>query len=100
VIDLHFVCPQGRNHTRLGSDTYESGNWVVSDERANEAVGGRLYLHETKKGRSWHGGTIQSWRAFDDTRKVFTYKAEGEVRVLYLSGWGQEQATVRRASQP
>lgn len=96
MIDLHFICPQGRNHARLGHDVYESGNWTVSDERAEEAVGGRIYLHETKKGRSWHGGTIQGWRAFDPTRKVFTYKAEGEIRVVCSDGWGQEQATVRR----
>lgn len=99
MIDLHFICPQGRNHAKLGPYTYESGNWTVSDERADEAVGGRIYLHDTKKGRSWHGGTIQGWRAYDATRKVFTYKAEGDIRVLCPGGWGQEQATVRRADQ-
>ena len=96
MIDLHFICPQGRNDAKAGPDVYESGNWVVSNERADEAVGGWIYLHETKKGKSWHGGTIQGWRAFDGTRKVFTYKAEGELRVLCSNGWGQEQATIRR----
>ncbi|KNY20256.1 hypothetical protein [Methylobacterium sp. ARG-1] len=96
MIDLHFICPQGRYHTRLGPDVYESGNWTVSDQRADEAVGGRIYLHETKKGRSWHGGTIQSWRAFDTNRKVFTYRAHGDIRVVCSGGWGQEQATARR----
>ena len=100
MIDLHFICPQGRNHIRLGQDVYKSGNWTVSDERAAEAVGNRIYLHETKKGRSWHGGTIQGWRVFDGTRKIFTYKAEGDIRVLCADGWGQEQATVRRKDQP
>ncbi|MDP4026838.1 hypothetical protein Q8W71_30020 [Methylobacterium sp. NEAU 140] len=96
MIDLHFICPQGLNHRRVEESVYESGNWAVSDERADEAVGGRIYLHEKQRERSWHGGTILSWRPFDASRKVFTYRAEGQIRVLCPGGWGQEQATVRR----
>ncbi len=77
VIDLHFICPQGRNHAKLGPDTYESGNWTVSDERADEAVGGRIYLHDTKKGRSWHGGTIQGWACLRRYSEGFHLQGRG-----------------------
>lgn len=96
MLDLHFICPQGLNHRRIEETTYESGNWNVIDATADEAVGGRIYLHERQDAPSWHGGTIKSWRATGGERKVFTYVAEGEIRVRCLEGWGQEKAYVRR----
>ncbi len=100
AIDLHFVCKQGLNHRCVDRDTkvYESGNWIVADETANKAVGGRLYLHESRAADAWHGGTIVSWTpaANEPGRKVFRYRVEGPFRVRLREGWGQEKAIVTR----
>ena len=97
--DLHFVCRQGLNHKRLDPQTFESGNWKVSDDLAQSAVGGRIYLHEVQAEAAWHGGTIISWRPVpgDKGRTVFTYLVEGFFRVKCPGRWGQERAIVRRA---
>lgn len=100
TIDLHFVCKQGLNHRCVAKETkeYESGNWIVADDIADGAVGGRVYLHEAQAAEAWHGGTIISWsRAPDEpARKVFRYRVEGPFRVRLREGWGQEKAIVRR----
>lgn len=96
-MELHFICKQGKNHTRLGDEFYETGNWVVNEGTANEAVGGRVYLHEKQDEPAWHGGTIIEWRtsAEDPNRKIFRYRVDGPFRVRCREGWGREKAIVR-----
>lgn len=96
-LELHFVCPHGLNHRHLKEEArYESGNWVVGDQVANEAVGGRIFLHETQAERAWHGGRIVAWRpAQDPSRKIFTYVVDGPFRVVCRENWGQEKAVIR-----
>ena len=97
MIDLHFICPHGRNRRDLGDGRFESGFWAnIREDRANEAIGGRIYLHERQNERSWQGGTIEDWRSHDAGKKIFIYREDGDQHVLCLEGWGQEQATVRR----
>lgn len=96
-VDLHFICKQGENHFHLRNQIHETGNWVVSDEVADQAVGGRLYLHERQAASAWHGGTILRWhRSLNESRKIFTYKVDGEFRIACPGGWAQEKAIVRR----
>ena len=65
VVDLHFLCKQGERNKRIGPEPtrYETAYWPVTDEVANEAVGGRLYLHAARAEDAYYGGTIQSWAA-------------------------------------
>lgn len=97
-IDLHFVCPEGRNHKSLNGKEYESGNWVVSNRTAQESIGGRIYLHKSQRTEAWHGGTITKWREHKENprRKIFTYVLDEDHRVSCLEGWGQEKAIIRR----
>jgi hypothetical protein len=97
AVDLHYICKHGLNHKHLGDQVHESGEWTATAETAQEAVGGRIYLHERQKDRAWHGGTIISWRlAPDGERKIFTYKVDGDFRISCPGNWGQERAIIRR----
>ncbi len=97
AVDLHFICKHGENHRRLELQRYETGDWVVSDATADEAIGGRVYLHERQDEPAWHGGTILGWRAADEPeRKVFTYAVDGPFRIRCSGAWGREKAIVRR----
>ena len=97
AMDLHFICSRQQNHQRLEGTVFETGNSVVSNETADEAIGGRVYLHEKKKEELWHGGTIVEWRRTDDGhRKIFRYVVDGPFRLRCPGGWGQEKAIVRR----
>jgi len=56
--DLHFICRQYANWAKIGDNIFETGNWVVGEQVAKKAVGGRVYLHEKEDKAAWHGGTI------------------------------------------
>jgi len=70
----------------------------VTDVVADEAVGGRVYLHAARAEDAYYGGTIQGWRAdpADPKRKSFTYLVDGPFRIRCPEKWGQEKAIVRR----
>lgn len=96
-MELHFICKHGDRHSRIEGQTYETGNWYINDDTANEFIGGRIYLHEKQDEPAWHGGTIKSWRVSpeDSTRKVFTYEVDAPFRIKCKNGWGQEKAIIR-----
>ncbi len=94
--DLHFICKHGLNHEHLEGNAFETGEWVVSEQVADEAVGGRIYLHERQNDPAWHGGTITAWRTEEDDRKVFSYVVDGPFRVRCTENWGREKAIIRR----
>ena len=100
VVDLHLLCKQGLKNKRVGPEPtrYETGTWPVTDDVANEAVGGRLYLHAARAEDAYYGGTIQGWRAdpADPKRKLFTYLVDGPFRIRCPEKWGQEKAIGRR----
>lgn len=99
--DLHFICRHGLNQKRIGIQLYETGNWAVSREVAQESIGGRIYLHEHQETEAWHGGTIIDWRESDELRKnqsarlIFTYRVDKPFRIRCPGGWGREKAIVR-----
>jgi hypothetical protein len=97
-VDLHYVCRHQECWTRLDAAQFETGNWTCSDETADDAIGGRIYLHETRSAPAWHGGTITNWRPAQDLpdKVVFTYSVDGPFRVVLKKGWGQERAIIRR----
>jgi hypothetical protein len=95
--DLHCICKEGDSWRNLGADEFETGDWYVSDDTAQEAVGGRIFLHETQNSLAWHGGRITFWGYGEkDERKIFTYKLDGDFRVPCTGKWSQEMAIVRR----
>jgi hypothetical protein len=99
LLELHFVCKHDNNHRRFGNQNYESGSWRIADATADEAIGGRIYLHEMQDQAAWRGGTITGWcRCQDDPeRKIFQYHIDdGNFRIRCREGWGREKAILRR----
>ncbi|RWP14866.1 MAG: hypothetical protein EOR01_30620 [Mesorhizobium sp.] len=98
ALELHFVCPHGLNHVhKREEEQFESGNWVVSNNLADEALGGRIFLHETQSSPAWHGGKVVGWRdSAKEGRKVFTYVVDGPFRFVCRENWAQEKSVVRK----
>jgi hypothetical protein len=97
--DLHFICRHQHqlNWVKLGPTQFETGNWIVGERTAAEAVGGRIYLHERQSDAAWHGGTITAWRNSNEPgRIIFTYILDGPFRVKCPEGWAREAAIIRR----
>src|SRR6266481_55712 len=97
-IDLHFVCRHQECWVKLDATRFETGDWTCAEETANQAIGGRIYLHETRRAPARHGGTITNWRRAPDApdKLIFTYSVDGPFRVVCRDGWGQERAVIRR----
>ena len=101
-VDLHFICPHQDHWARLEKSSLkrEIGRLpskTIAEQTAEQALGGRIYLHERKRAPAWHGGTITRWRRADEPgRPIFTHVVDGPFRVTCADGWGQEKAIVRR----
>ena len=83
------------------SQSYESGNWVVSQSTAESLVGGRIYFHEAQAGPSYFGGVITGFRVLpnpdvDAERIVFAFTADRDgIGVLAgTDGWGNEKKII------
>ncbi len=59
---IHFICHDSQHVTKTQFPEFESGYWRVSETDAKRLVGGKLYLHETKREASYFGGDILSYR--------------------------------------
>ncbi len=94
---IHLVCKQGLNHKHdRQENTFESGNWVVSEHVANDLIGGRIYLHERQDEKAWHGGKIMGWRHSEEaSRKIFKYVVDGPFRIVCPGRWAQEKAVIK-----
>jgi hypothetical protein len=95
--DIHCICKTGESHEPQADGSFASGKWRLSDELAEELVGGCIYLHEKQKAVAWHGGTIKFWHYAEDSgRKVFYYVVDGDYQIVRPENWAQEMAIVRR----
>jgi hypothetical protein len=85
-----------------GSSSWESGNWDVSQEKAQSLVGRRIYFHEKQAEASYFGGTITAFAALPQDhpetpgRIVFTFCPDAKGRGFHAgpSGWRNEQKTI------
>jgi hypothetical protein len=92
------------NIKRLDRDThlYECGNWKVSQHKAAQLVGDRIYFCDKQASPSFFGGVIQGYRVLPDDhpdapgRIVFSFIADEEGRGFScgVEGWGNEQKTI------
>ncbi len=93
---VSLICRHGLNHKHITGNQYESGNWVVSDQVADELVRirGLITLHEHQNEKAWHGGRVLGWRASEtDGKKIFLYEVTPEFRdFVCRTNWGMEKA--------
>ncbi|HVZ45618.1 MAG TPA: hypothetical protein VHA82_17540 [Ramlibacter sp.] len=89
------------NVRRLADGTWESGFWVVAEEKARELIGGDLHLHSGQKEPSHFGGRILGYRVHRDAndaqidgRIVFRIEPTGAHKGVSATGlrWGNEKA--------
>ena len=103
-ISVHFIERMG--HVQCldkSKQLYESGWWAVSEQTAQELIGGRLHLHKAQDKPSFFGGTILSYRVETEGdwpgRVLFTFIADlaGKGVRTGKDGWGMERKIQRSA---
>jgi hypothetical protein len=104
AISVHFIERMG--HVRCldkAEQLYESGWWAMSEQSAQELVGGRLYLHKAQDKPSFFGGSIQSYRLETEGewpgRVLFSFIADQPGKGFRTSkdGWRMERKIDRSA---
>jgi hypothetical protein len=93
-----------RNFLRISLDVYrfESGDWVVSIEKAESLIGARIYFFDKQADESYYGGVIESYHLSPlnpekkQDRVVFTFLADEEGRGFKAGadGWKNDQKTI------
>lgn len=104
AISVHLIERMG--HVRCldkSIQLYESGWWAMTEQAAQELVGGRLYLHKAQDKPSFFGGAIQSYRIETNGewpgRILFTFVADqaGKHVRAGRDGWRMERKINRAA---
>jgi hypothetical protein len=83
-----------------GSSTFESGDWTISEERAQLLIGATVYFHESQTGPSYYGGKIIGFCVIPfgspNAGKIVIKFDRDEAAIGILTdreGWGNEQKT-------
>ncbi|CCV12533.1 hypothetical protein MESS4_430179 [Mesorhizobium sp. STM 4661] len=99
MTNLHVICQHKMNWIKLENGLFETGEWTVAGNTADELkhTRGRVFLHEKQKEKAWHGGVVLDWRPSpkDSKRKIFTYRVDGPFRSICPGNWSREVAIVR-----
>lgn len=96
---IHFVERNDSIRRRETDRTHwESGDWVITPQRAQTLVGGNVYFHRGQKERSHFGGAITGFRVIaaphpNAGRLIFEFTFDDACRDVPSpsSGWGNEQ---------
>jgi hypothetical protein len=96
---LHLLArtsDQGGKLQTIALGEFESGNWAVPAELADQATGAEIHLHERQADKSWIAGRIVGARPSETMpgRFVFRFKVDRSLQRTHRTGWGMEQARV------
>ena len=86
--------PQIRPVKEMGEGIFSSGDWSVSEARANSLIGGRIYFHRTQAKASFFGGTVIKVKSSAVAgRVIFIFEYDPQCRGVITppEGWSQEK---------
>ena len=70
---------------------WETGDWNITEKRAKQLIGSKIYVHKGQKKPSHKGGQVTSFRMTKTGRYVFTFVAhENCDNVIASANWGNE----------
>jgi hypothetical protein len=94
---IHFVCRNGDGVKKVQGEQnlWESGCWVISDERTENLIGSMIYLHDSQSKESYHGGDIVEVINMNN-RRILRYVASMSAKNVPApkNGWSQEKCYV------
>jgi hypothetical protein len=99
LLSLHLLARSGFQNGKLQKSALSdlaTGNWDVSAEFAEQAIGAEIHLHESQSSKSWKAGRITAVlpSATMDGRYVFHFKVDPRLERTQREAWGNEQARV------
>jgi hypothetical protein len=102
---LHLLAragDQGGKLQTIALGEFESGNWAIPAEVANQTIGAEIHLHERQADKSWMAGHIVGARPSDTMpgRFVLRFKVDRSLCRTHRTGWGMEQARVWSDESP
>jgi hypothetical protein len=90
----HLICRHFKGVKAVQMPEYESHAWDIPEDDARQLVGGVIYLHETKRKRSYFGGMVTGYRISDapSGRIIFLFNAMKEAKGIAWEGRDHERA--------
>ena len=82
-------------------EEWTTGFWKLSHKTAESLVGGKIYIHRTKAGKSTFGGNVTGYTVVPDgvckgkMAIQFTYDPACRDVSTGSSGWGHEKKVIR-----
>jgi hypothetical protein len=104
-MNIHLVCRNGAGLEKVKDavvpHTYRAGIWVISDARAKELIGGKVFLHDNQSSPAYHAGNIVDVYSNGDDRKYIVYVVDISLKGTPAprSGWSQEKCYVNVESK-
>ena len=90
TVNLALMC-KSHNYSKTGN-TFRVGNWVISQARRKELIGGTVALTESQSSPAYLGGTIIDFLPTVDGKCEVVFKedpgVEGNVDAVQHRGWG------------
>jgi len=94
TIDLALMC-KSHNYTQKGN-TFRVGNWVISQARRKELIGGTVALTESQSSPAYLGGKIIAFHPTTDGKCEVVFKEEkgmvGNDDSVNHRGWGVKRS--------
>jgi hypothetical protein len=83
------------------SNTWESGNWALSEDTIHSLVGGEIYFHKGQLEPSFFGGIITGYRFIQEPnpsagRVIIIFETDPKMKGIRTDreGWGNEKKIV------
>jgi len=91
--DLALMCKSHNYKTNAFNEEYRVGNWVISEAKRKELLGGTVVLTESQKQPAYLGGTIIGFIPTQNGKKCeVIFKVDnnltGNVDAVGHRGWG------------
>lgn len=98
MYDIHLIEKNAAYYRVEGtSDEWITGSWVLSEDTAEQLIGGTVHLHTAQKAGCYLGGEILGCKLVSPQRYEIHFKLDKSVMNKTANGnWGMEKMLVRR----
>jgi len=98
-MNIHMVEPANK-FVKLPDSQWESGWWILDENKARELVGGEIYFHKKQQEPSFFGGIITGYRIeqgeSNQGKIVFTLQYNAACRNVKTdkNGWSKRMKII------
>jgi len=103
-MNIHLIASLN-SFVKLQDNTWESGDWLMDESKAQKLVGGEIYFHKKRQEASFYGGKILGYSIHQDAaeRKRIVFNLEYRLSCRNIStdktGWTKDMKIIGQEEQ-